>query len=118
MSCTISVITSVYEGNRYLPALCGMMARNAGTLGERASLEYIIVNDSPWEKVVLPESDGSFSLTAGTDAYRKAVIEAISGMNNVEGITGSYSFDAKNNPIKTAAIIELTGGDEVFKEMY
>ena len=57
-------------------------------------------------------------LTAGTDAYRKAVIEAISGMNNVEGITGSYSFDAKNNPIKTAAIIELTGGDEVFKEMY
>ncbi len=63
MSCTISVITSVYEGNRYLPALCGMMARNAGTLGERASLEYIIVNDSPWEKVVLPESDGSFSLS-------------------------------------------------------
>ena len=39
-------------------------------------------------------------------------------MDGVAGITGSYSFDADNNPIKSVAIIELTGGDEVYKEMY
>lgn len=57
-------------------------------------------------------------LTPGTKEYREAVRDAIAAMDGVEGITGAYSFDEKNNPIKTAAIIELTGGDEIFKEMY
>ena len=57
-------------------------------------------------------------LTAGTDEYKQAVIDAIKTMNGVEGITGTYSFDDDNNPIKSVAIIELTGGEEVFKEMY
>ena len=57
-------------------------------------------------------------LTAGTEEYKQAVVDAIKNMNNVEGITGTYSFDEFNNPIKSAAIIELTGGEEVFKEMY
>ena len=57
-------------------------------------------------------------LTAGTDEYKQAVIDAIKAMDGVPGITGSFSFDDNNNPIKSVAIIELTGGDEVFKEMY
>ena len=57
-------------------------------------------------------------LTAGTEEYKQAVIDAIASMDGVAGITGTYSFDENNNPIKSAAIIELTGGDEVFKEMY
>ena len=57
-------------------------------------------------------------LTAGTDEYKQAVIDAIKTMSGVEGITGTYSFDDDNNPIKSVAIIELTGGEEVFKEMY
>ncbi len=57
-------------------------------------------------------------LTAGTDEYKQAVIDAIKNMDGVAGITGSYSFDDDNNPIKSVAIIELTGGDEVYKEMY
>ena len=56
--------------------------------------------------------------TAGTDEYKQAVIDAIKNMNGTEGITGSYSFDEYNNPIKPVAIIELTGGDEVYQEMY
>jgi branched-chain amino acid transport system substrate-binding protein len=64
------------------------------------------------------ESAESQGLTAGTDEYKQAVIDALAGMDNVEGITGTYSFDEYNNPIKSAAIIELTGGEEVFKEMY
>ena len=57
-------------------------------------------------------------LTAGTDEYKQAVIDAIKTMDGVKGITGSYSFDSDNNPIKSVAIIDLTGGEEVFKEMF
>ncbi len=57
-------------------------------------------------------------LTAGTDEYKQAVIDAIKNMDGTEGITGSYAFDEYNNPIKPVAIIELTGGDEVYQEMF
>ena len=57
-------------------------------------------------------------LEAGSEEYKQAVIDAIKNMSGVKGVTGSYSFDEYNNPIKSAAIIELTNGDEVFKEMY
>ena len=57
-------------------------------------------------------------LEAGRDEYKQAVIDAIKTMDGVKGITGTYSFDSDNNPIKSVAIIELTGGEEVFKEMF
>ena len=57
-------------------------------------------------------------LEAGTDEYKQAVIDAIKTMDGVKGITGTYSFDSDNNPNKSVAIIELTGGEEVFKEMF
>ena len=57
-------------------------------------------------------------LEAGTDEYKQAVIDAIKTMDGVKGITGTYSFDSDNNPIKSVAIIDLTGGEEVFKEMF
>ena len=57
-------------------------------------------------------------LTAGTDEYKQAVIDAIKTMDGTEGITGSYAFDEFNNPIKPVAIIELTGGNEVYQEMF
>jgi len=57
-------------------------------------------------------------LEAGTDEYKQAVIDAIKTMDGVKGITGTYSLDSDNNPIKSVAIIELTGGEEVFKEMF
>ena len=64
------------------------------------------------------EAAESAGLEAGTDEYKQAVIDALDSTDGVEGITGTYSFDEYNNPIKSAAIIELTGGEEVFKEMY
>ena len=44
--------------------------------------------------------------------------DAIKTMDGTEGITGSYAFDEFNNPIKPVAIIELTGGNEVYQEMF
>lgn len=64
------------------------------------------------------EAAENAGLEAGTDEYKQAVIDALDAIDGVEGITGTYSFDEYNNPIKSAAIIELTGGEEVFKEMY
>lgn len=57
-------------------------------------------------------------LTAGTDEYKQAIIDDIKELKDFKGITGTYSFDKFNNPIKTAAIIEIKDGKEVLKEMY
>ncbi len=53
-----------------------------------------------------------------SDAYYQAVIDAIASAKELKGITGTYRFDEQHNPIKEAAIMELKGGEEVFKEMY
>lgn len=57
-------------------------------------------------------------LTAGTDEYKQAIIGAIAAVDGVQGITGTYSFDANNNPEKSVAMIGLQGGEEVFTEFY
>ena len=57
-------------------------------------------------------------LTAGTDEYKQAVIDALAANDGTEGITGSYTFDPYNNPIKSAAMIQLQGGEEKFTELY
>ncbi len=64
------------------------------------------------------EAAENAGLEAGTDEYKQAVIDALAATNGVEGVTGTYAFDEYNNPIKSAAIIELVGGEEQFKEMY
>lgn len=57
-------------------------------------------------------------LEAGSDEYKQAIIDAMAANDGTEGITGSYTFDEYNNPIKSAAIIGLKDGEEVFTEMY
>ena len=81
----------------------------------RGKTVYVPVQNPTFIFQYLCEKNG---LTAGTDEYKQAVIDAIKTMDGVKGITGSYSFDSDNNPIKSVAIIGLTGGEEVFKEMF
>jgi branched-chain amino acid transport system substrate-binding protein len=57
-------------------------------------------------------------LTAGTDEYKQAVIDAMATTDGLEGVTGTYAFDEYNNPIKSAAMIQLQGGEEVFTELF
>ena len=57
-------------------------------------------------------------LTAGTEEYKQAVIDAMKSTDGLEGVTGSYKFDEFNNPIKSAAMIRLEGGEEVFTELF
>lgn len=57
-------------------------------------------------------------LTPGSAEYKQAIIDAISSLNAVEGITGSYTFDEFNNPDKSVAILEVVNGQEVFKKFF
>ena len=57
-------------------------------------------------------------LTAGSDEYKAAVIAALKANDGTVGITGSYSFDEFNNPIKSAAMIVVKDGAEIFSELY
>ena len=56
-------------------------------------------------------------LEAGTDDYKQAVIDAIKG-GTIEGITGTFTFDEHNNPVKSTAILTYVDGAPVLKEMF
>ncbi len=57
-------------------------------------------------------------LEAGSDEYKQAVIDAMKATNSLEGVTGTFSFDDQNNPIKSASILQIQGGEEVFVENF
>ena len=56
-------------------------------------------------------------LEPGTDEYKQAVIDGIKN-GSFEGVTGSFTFDDHNDPIKTAAILTFENGEAVFVEQY
>ena len=56
-------------------------------------------------------------LEPGTDEYKQAVIDGIKN-GSFEGVTGSFTFDDHNDPIKTAAILTFETGEAVFVEQY
>ena len=56
-------------------------------------------------------------LEPGSDEYKQAVIDGIKN-GSFEGVTGSFTFDEYNNPVKTAAILTFENGEAVFVEQY
>ena len=56
-------------------------------------------------------------LTAGTEEYMAAVIDALNA-TDMECVTGHVTYDEFNNPEKTAAIINITGGTAEFWGKY
>lgn len=53
----------------------------------------------------------------GSDEYKQAIIDAMAA-TDFDFVTGHVSFDEMNNPQKTAAIIQITGGEEGFWGSY
>ncbi len=53
----------------------------------------------------------------GTEEYKQAIIDGID-VATVNGITGTFTFDEHNNPIKVAYIITFEDGKPVVKEQY
>ena len=64
----ITVITSTYKGNGYLPTLFRMIEANTLRLQTEypdEQVEYLLINDSPWIPAELPDTEGlHFSLRA------------------------------------------------------
>lgn len=56
-------------------------------------------------------------LEAGSDEYKQAVIDAIKD-GTIEGVTGTFTFDEHNDPVKTAAILTFEDGAAVLKEQF
>lgn len=56
-------------------------------------------------------------LAVGSDEYKQAIIDAIKG-GTIEGVTGTFTFDEHNNPVKTAAILTFDNGAAVLKEQF
>jgi branched-chain amino acid transport system substrate-binding protein len=56
-------------------------------------------------------------LEAGSDDYKQAVIDAIKG-GTIEGVTGTFTFDEHNNPVKTASILTFKDGKPTLKEQF
>lgn len=56
-------------------------------------------------------------LAAGTDEYKAAVIEAMNA-TDMDCVTGHVTYDEFNNPEKTAAIINIKGGQATFWGKY
>ena len=54
---SITMITTFYRGHQYLPRLVEMVRNNVAALKGKAQVEYLIINDSPWEKVDLTKID-------------------------------------------------------------
>ena len=57
-------------------------------------------------------------LETGSDDYKQAVVDALKATDGLQGVTGSFTFDEQNNPIKTASILQIQGGAEVFVENF
>lgn len=79
---TISVVTTLYNGNEYLPKLLAMFRANVKCLGELAQAEYVLVNDSPWAPVEIKpaECDGlSVRVVENSENYgiHKSRVEGI-----------------------------------------
>lgn len=56
-------------------------------------------------------------LTAGTDEYKQAVIDAMNA-TDMDCVTGHVTYDEFNNPEKSAAIIQIKDGAESFWGKY
>ncbi len=51
----LSIITTFYEGTKYLPAYIECIQANRRALAPGDELEVILINDSPWVQLQLPE---------------------------------------------------------------
>ncbi len=63
------------------------------------------------------EAAEAAGLEAGSDEYKQAVIDAIKG-GTIEGVTGTFTFDEHNNPVKTIAILTFQDGEPVLEEEF
>ncbi len=89
MSFIVSVITPFYKGNKYLSQLFGVVENNCNNLKSafpQAMVELIIVNDSPQEKVEVPDFSMGFQLKIINHEVNSGIHQArITGLQACSG---------------------------------
>ena len=84
-----SIITPFYKGNRYVSNLLQMADKNAKSLqqaGMDASVELIIVNDSPWEAVDILDGCDTASVKVINQEQNGGIHQArVTGLADCEG---------------------------------
>lgn len=102
----ITVITPFYEGDRYMKNLIDSLSANQQTLQEKGhELEVILVNDSPWKKVVAPASQGQFIRVITNESNRGIHYSRVAGLAEA---TGDYiMFLDQDDTLKGDALVKL-----------
>ena len=123
----ISIITPFYCGNSYMAGFYQMVEKAAKEFlaqGQERSVEVIIVNDSPWERVELPENEShSFRLIVIDNKKNSGIHQ--SRVNGLEKAAGEYvlfldqddeiSGDCLCTQIKAARGADLVLGNGIFE---
>lgn len=123
----ISIITPFYCGNSYMAGFYQMVEKAAKEFlaqGQERSVEVIIVNDSPWERVELPENEShSFRLIVIDNKKNSGIHQ--SRVNGLEKAAGEYvlfldqddeiSGDCLCTQIKAARSADLVLGNGIFE---
>ena len=52
---------------------------------------------------------------AGTTEDTVKIRQALADTKNLQLVTGKFNFDSKNNPIKSAIIVEFKDGKQTFR---
>ena len=89
MSINVSVITPFYKGNKYMTALYNSLCDNlsfAKSVNPDFEIEWIIVNDSPEEKVEIPKSKSDLKVSVYNHAKNCGIHQArVTGLINSRG---------------------------------
>lgn len=102
----ISVITPFYEGDKYMEALVDCLLANEQSLKEKGhELEAILVNDSPWKRLVAPESEKQFFKVVTNESNRGIHYSRVAGLAEA---TGDYiMFLDQDDIIADDALVKL-----------
>ena len=121
MNTKATIITTYYEGKQYLVNLFHMVYQNSENLKSLGySVEFVIVNDSPWEKIEIPSQYSDMEVVVSYNPQNLGIHKSrVNGINLAHGdyillldqddsITDDY-LKEQLNAIKSADISVCNG---------
>jgi len=112
-----SFYCSGYSSEDTTPMVVEFLAAFSAKFGGEPNMFSAQGYDAAMILVAALEKAESSEKVAGTVEFRKAVIEALRA-TDMECVTGHVTYDRFNNPIKSAVIINIAGGEAKFWGKY
>lgn len=87
MNTKATIITTYYEGKQYLVNLFHMVYQNSENLKSLGySVEFVIVNDSPWEKIEIPSQYSDMEVVVSYNPQNLGIHKSrVNGINLAHG---------------------------------